>query len=177
MTLLLRSRLMAANLTSAVRSVVQSINRQQPVYEVQPMDDAIVEAFGPKRFATALLSFFAALTLALMSVGLYAVLAYSVTQRTQEIGLRIALGARPGTILRSVISQGLKLAATGLLAGLGITLVLTRVLTGLIYGVSATDPLTLAGVGAFLLFVAFAACIVPAIRAMKLDPIVAFRRE
>ena len=177
MNLVVRSSMGAAGLTAAVRGAMQSVDSQQPLYEVMTMDEAVANALGPRRLVIALLGFFAAASLTLVTVGLYAVLAYAVARRTQEIGLRMALGARPSAILGGVVAQGMSLASAGLAVGTAAALALTRALRDLIYGVSAADPLTFSAVIAILAAVALAACVVPSLRAMRLDPVVALRHE
>ena len=130
-----------------------------------------------RRFAMILLGAFAALALGLASVGIYGVVAYVVGQRTQEIGIRMALGARQQDVLRLVLWQGTRLALLGVAIGLGVALTLTHLITRLLYGVSATDPVTFAGVATVLTAIAVAACWIPARRAMRVDPVVALRYE
>jgi putative ABC transport system permease protein len=176
-TLLVRGKFSPESLTSAVRHAVGEVDSAQPVYSVMTMQKVVADAFGPKRLTTALLAFFAGLAVTLVIVGFYAVLAYSVAQRTQEIGLRMALGASPPSILRLILGQGIRLACVGLAAGLIASLVLTRVLNSMLYGISASDPFTLVCVISLLLLVTAAACWIPARRAMKVDPMVALRHE
>jgi putative ABC transport system permease protein len=176
-TLLVRADLDPASLTSAVRAAVTSVDRAEPVYDVMTMQEVVADAFGPKRLTTALLIFFAILAVTLIVVGFYAVLAYAVGQRTQEIGLRMALGASPQNILRLVLGQGMRLASAGLAVGLAASLALTQVLNSMLYGVSANDPLTLSAAIVLLLTVSAIACCIPARRAMRVDPVVALRHE
>jgi putative ABC transport system permease protein len=141
------------------------------------MDSLIGESLGPQRFATTLLAVFAGLAILLASVGLYGLMSYSVAQRTNEIGIRIALGAQRGEVLRMVLRQGTKLALAGIVAGVVVGLVLTRLMESLLYGVSAADPLSFAGAAVLLVLVALLACYIPARRAMRVDPMVALRYE
>jgi putative ABC transport system permease protein len=141
------------------------------------MDEVIAKSVAPRRFRMLLLGLFALLALLLAVIGIYGVIAYSSTQRTHEFGVRIALGADRQDILKLVVRQGFKLALLGVGIGVGGALLLTRVLSSLLYEVSAHDPLTFAGVAALLMLVALAASYIPARRAMKVDPIVALRYE
>jgi len=170
-----RSRTLAANLESSIREAVASIDRTQPVFGVATMDQVVWDAYGPKRITTALLGIFAGLALMLVVIGFYAVIAYGVTQRTREIGVRMALGASPRGILQMVLHEGARLVAWGIIAGIGCSLLLTRFLQGLLFGVSSADPVTLSLVSAVLFCVALGACWIPARRAMRTDPMVALR--
>ncbi|MCI0486739.1 MAG: FtsX-like permease family protein [Blastocatellia bacterium] len=166
-----------AGLTAAVRKEVQAIDPDQPIAAVRPMEEWIYESVADPRYRTILLGLFAALALLLSAIGLYGVMSYTVTQRTHEIGLRMALGAQPKDALRLVIAQGMKLALVGV--GLGIigAFALTRVMSSLLFGVSATDPLTFGVVALLLISVALLACYIPARRAAGVDPMVALRYE
>ena len=141
------------------------------------MDEVIAKSVAPRRFRMLLLGLFALLALLLAVIGVYGVMAYSSTQRTHEFGVRIALGADRQDILKLVVRQGFKLALLGVSIGVGGALLLTRVLSSLLYEVSAHDPLTFSAVAALLMLVALAASYIPARRAMKVDPIVALRYE
>jgi putative ABC transport system permease protein len=157
------------------RKAIQAIDRDVLVGEVVPLEDLVEGSLGQRRFTMLLLASFASLALLLAAVGLYGVISYSATQRTQEIGIRVALGASRGEVLGLIMRQGMKVAGIGLLIGLALTLVLTRVMKDLLVGVSATDPITLGVTAAVLLIVAAAACFVPARRATRVDPVVALR--
>ncbi len=165
------------NLAAAVRQAVWSVDRAQPVSHIRTMDDILSEEVVQRRIGMTLLVSFAALALLLASLGIYGVLSYAVTQRTQEIGIRMALGAGRQAVVRMVMADGLRLATAGMAIGLGVSLVLTRLMTGLLFGVSASDPYTLAGVTLLLTAVALVACYVPARRAAKVDPMIALRYE
>ncbi|MFY9528618.1 MAG: ABC transporter permease [Candidatus Acidiferrales bacterium] len=147
------------------------------VHDVKPMGDYVAEARAPMQFNLILIGIFGGIALALASVGLYGVTSYSVTQRTHEIGIRMALGAQSRDVLRLVVGQGLALAVVGIAFGMVGAFALRSVLSGLVYSVSARDPLTFAGVALLLAFVALAACYIPARRAMRVDPMVALRYE
>jgi putative ABC transport system permease protein len=141
------------------------------------MQGRLDEIYAPRRFNMLLFGVFALVALLLASVGIYGVLAYAVTQRTHEIGIRLALGAKTRDVLWLIVRQGLALTLIGVALGLGAALALTRVLQNLLYGVSATDPATFAGIALLLLGVACVASFIPARRATKVDPLVALRHE
>jgi putative ABC transport system permease protein len=177
MALVARARDNPLSLLSAVRSEVRKLDRDLPVYKIQTMDQALGATLERERFAMLLLSVFAAVALALAAVGLYGVMSYAVSQRTREIGIRMALGARRSDVLMMVIGQGIKLAGAGALIGLGGALALKRLIETLVFGVSATDPLTFTTIALLLALVALLACWIPARRATKVDPMIALRCE
>lgn len=162
---------------SALRIAVRDINPDQPTVHVRTMEDNISGSVSAPRFRATLLAIFAGTALLLAMVGLYGLMIYSITQRVREIGIRMALGADRGTVLRMVIGQGLKLALFGVLIGVAGSLALGWVLSGFLYGVRPTDPTTIIGVAALLMLVAVVASYLPARRAVRVDPIVALRHE
>jgi predicted permease len=164
-------------LFDAVRRVSAQMSSQQVVYSAQTMDSIVSVSVASQRFSMILLAVFAVLALLLASVGIYGVISYVVSQRAHEIGIRMALGARPRDISRLVLSQGGKLAGLGVAVGVAAALGLTRVIASQLYHVGAADPLTFVGVSVLLTLVALTACYVPARRAAKLDPVEALRQE
>jgi predicted permease len=165
------------SLTQALRQQVQSVDPNLPVFGERTMEDVAAASLAQRRFALQVVGGFGVLALLLAGIGIYGVVAYSVSQRTREIGIRLALGASNGAILRWVFTQGMRLTLFGLGAGLVGAFVLTRLLRGLLFGVETTDPLTYAGLALLLAAVALLACYVPARRATKVDPMVALRYE
>jgi putative ABC transport system permease protein len=166
-----------AAVLDSLRQASKQMDTQQVIFGAQTMEEIISGSLAARRFAMILLGVFASLALVLSSVGVYGVISYLVGQRTHEIGVRIALGARRSDVLRLILSHGAKLTLTGILFGLAASFGLTQLMAKMLYGVSPTDPLTFAGVTIVLSFVALAACYVPARRAMNVDPIVALRYE
>jgi putative ABC transport system permease protein len=164
-------------LANSVRDQVWAVDKDQPVENMMPMEAIVDEELAPRRMQADVLGAFGGLALLLASLGIYAVLSYAVAQRTQEIGVRMALGAQPAQVLRMVIGQGLGLTLLGVGIGLAGALALTRVLGSLLYGISSSDPATFAVIAVLLSAVALVACYVPARRAMRVDPMVALRYE
>jgi putative ABC transport system permease protein len=162
---------------TGVRSTILDVDKDLPVTRVRTMEQIRSMSMVSQRLHLLLFGLFAVLALVLATVGIYGVTAYSVTQRTREIGIRVALGAQRNEVMRLVVEHGVRLAALGVLLGLLGALALTRLMTSMIYGVSATDPVTFSAVGLFLAVVAVGACYVPARRAMRVDPMIALRYE
>jgi putative ABC transport system permease protein len=177
MVLAVRTTTDPASMTSTLRNAVLEIDKDQPVSNVQTMSQVVQTAIAPQKFAMWLLGLFAATALALAAVGIYGVMAYSVTQRTHEIGVRMALGAQRRDVLKLVVVHGMKLALIGVGCGLVGAFGVTRLMSSLLFGVTATDPLTYLGVSIVLAIVALLACYIPARRATKVDPMIALRYE
>jgi predicted permease len=161
----------------SLRNTNRQMSSQQVIYAVQTMESLISDSMAARRFAMIVLGVFATLALVLASVGIYGVIAYVVGQRTREIGIRMALGAQRKNVLYLILWQGARLALAGVCVGIAGALTLTRLMTKLLYGVSATDPITFAGLALILVAVAIAACWLPARKAMRVDPVVALRYE
>jgi len=177
MTILVRTANDPLALVSAARTELQQLDPELPMAAVATMDQLLADSLSRSRFTMLLLGIFAAVALVLASVGIYGLIAYSVTQRTQELGIRIALGAQRRDVLQLVLAQGTRLTFLGVAIGVFAALALSRLLATLLFGVSATDPLTFAGVAALLAVVALLACFIPARRATRVDPLVALRYE
>lgn len=165
------------SIAGAVRKEVQAIDPDQPVADVKTMEQWLDTAVAAPRYRTVLLGLFALLALVLASTGIYGVMSYSVAQRTHEIGVRMALGARQLDVLKLVVRQGMGLVLIGVALGLVGAIALTRLMSTLLFGVGAKDPVTFAFVATLLTIVAFVACYIPARRAAKVDPLVALRYE
>ncbi len=176
-TLVVRTDGDPAAMAATVRREVLALDKDQPVFDIKTMEQRVADTGAQKRLTMYLLSVMASVALVLAAVGIYGVIAYSVTQRTHEIGIRMALGAQRGDILKLVVRQGMLMAAVGVCIGLAASFYVTRVLAGLLFGVSATDPVTFAGVALLLAAVALVACLIPARRATKVDPMIALRYE
>ena len=166
-----------AAMTSTLRAQVAALDPELPVFGVETMDELLAQSLTQPQVNMLLLTGFAILALLLAAVGIYGVMSYVVSQRTQEIGVRMALGADRGTVLKMIVLHGLKLAGFGLLIGLGLALGLTRLMKGLLYATSPNDPFTFIGISLLLAAVAFLASYIPALRATKVDPMVALRYE
>jgi putative ABC transport system permease protein len=167
----------ASQLTPAARAEVKAFDPRQIIWRAQTLEQMLSTSVAPRKFNMMLLGIFAGVALVLAAVGLYGVMSYSVSWRTQEIGIRMALGAKRTDVLRMVVRQGMTMTLIGLALGLVGVIALSRVMVGLLYGVSPTDPLTFTGVSIVLLVVALLACLIPARRATRVDPIVALRSE
>jgi putative ABC transport system permease protein len=177
MAFVVRTKSNPAGAAPALLSAIRSVDKDEPVYGVRTMDEVMSRSLSARRWRMLLLSLFAFAALILACLGIYGVTAYSVTQRTHEIGIRMTLGAQKRDVLKMVVLQGVKLALVGVAVGLLAALVLMRLATSLLYGVEVTDPLTLVAVPATLVGVTLLACCIPAIRATRIDPMVALRYE
>jgi predicted permease len=177
MTVVVRTNGSPLAIVPSIRQVVGQMNSEQVMYNVQTMDTIISWSLGDRRFSMILLALFASLALILASVGLYGVISYTVVQRTREIGIRIALGARQHDVLGSVLGQGAKVVLLGVAIGIAASLALARLMSSMLYGVGSSDPLTFLGVAVLLMLVAMGACYIPARRAMHVDPVIALRHE
>jgi len=173
MNLVVRATNDPRSLARSIQQEVQSLDRDIPVYQIRTLEQYLSVAVAQPKFNALLLSLFAGLALLLTAIGLYGVVAFAVVQRSQEIGIRIALGAQTGDVLKMVLRQGLKLTTLGLAIGLAAAYALTRYMQSLLFGVKATDPSTFAAIALLLIAVALMACWIPAKRATKVDPMVA----
>jgi putative ABC transport system permease protein len=175
--IVVRTKLEPASAASAVEGAIHSVDRDEPVYNVRTMRDVEAASLSPQRLQIALIGLFAALALVLACMGIYGVMAYSVAQRTGEMGVRMALGAQTSNVLGLVLAEGLRLAVLGAAIGLAGSFFAARLLSGMLFGVTPSDPLTFAGVAIVLILVALLACYIPARRATRVDPLVALRYE
>jgi predicted permease len=177
MGIAIRSTLGESDLLPSIRAAVADVDKNVPVYEVKTMDSMVTDSESLRRFDLWLLGMFSGLALGLAAIGVYAVMAYSVSQRTKEIGIRIALGARSQQVLYLILSQGAKLALAGVAAGVLAALLLRRIMASLLYGLGATDPLIFSMGPLLIVLVILLACYLPAHRATRVDPMVALRYE
>jgi len=175
--LVVRTAVDPLSLATSVRNAVWAVDKDQTVANMDSMEHIVAGAVARQRFSMLLLAIFAAVALVLAAVGIYGVMSYSVAQQTREIGIRMALGAQRTDVLKMTIKQGLKLVGLGLIIGLGAAFVLTRVMATLLFGISATDPLTFITISFVLLLVAMLASYIPSVRAMRVDPMVALRYQ
>ena len=177
MTLVIRTSVEPQSLAAAAQETVRSLDRNLPVSGVATMEQVIADTLWQPRFNLQLIGIFAALAMTLAAIGLYGVMSYSVAQRTREVGLRMALGAQRGDVMKLVMGQGMKLALAGVASGLLASVALTRLMERLLFEVSATDFSTFALIAVLLTIVALLACWIPARRATKVDPMIALRCE
>jgi putative ABC transport system permease protein len=176
MGLVIRTAGDPAAFATTLRREVQALDKDQPIYNVRTMDDVVMNSLGTRRVSMQLFAVFGIAALLLAAIGIYGVMAYTVTQRTQEIGIRMALGAQRSDVLGLVVRQGMTLAAIGVVAGLAGAFSLTRVMAALLFNVRPDDPTTYLAISFLLIVVAFLACYLPARRAAKLDPVIALSR-
>jgi putative ABC transport system permease protein len=177
MNLVVRSAVDPSGLTASVRAAVAAIDKDQPIFAVHTMQQLVDDSISTRRLTLVLLGIFSALALLLAAIGIYGVMAYTVALRTQEIGIRMALGAQRRDVLRLVLGQGARIAFFGVAIGLAAAAALARLLSSLLFSVSASDPVTFAAVAVLLVAVALLACYIPARRALRVDPIIALRYE
>jgi putative ABC transport system permease protein len=176
-TLVARTNSDPQKMLAAIRNQLQQLDPRLPVSSAKLLTERMALPLLPVRVAASLLGSFGILALALAAIGIYGVMSYSVSRRTREIGVRIALGAQASDVLKLAIGQGMMLVLMGVVIGVSVALALTRLARSLLFGVSATDPLTYTGVAALMICVALLACYIPARRATKIDPMVALRNE
>ena len=177
MTFVVRATVAPSSMVSAVKNAIHDVDRNMPVRDIFTMDDMVSKSLSQPRFNMFLLGVFAGVAALLAAIGIYSVLSYSVRQRVPEIGIRLALGARLGDVLRMVVFEGMKPALLGVGIGMVAALALGRVVASLVYQVKPSDPITFAAVAILLGLIALVACLIPAYRASKVDPIVALRNE
>ena len=175
--LAIRSHTVPDSLIPAVRRAVREASPSDPIYDVRTMQERVAASIAPQRFTALVLATFAVFALLLATIGMYGVVAFSVEQRRREVGLRMALGARPGDVLRLVVRQGLTLASTGVALGVLGSLMIQRVISSMLYGTRASDPWTLLAAAALFVAITSLASYIPARKAARLDPMVALRYE
>jgi putative ABC transport system permease protein len=167
----------AATLQSAIRAAVAAVDREQPISFFATLETTVAQSLGAQRIVASLTTILAAMALALSAIGLYSVLAYVVSQRTAEIGIRMALGAQPGQVVSLVLRSGLRLVAAGLVLGLGAAMAAARLISTLLFEVRPIEPLIYAVVAALFTAIALLACLIPSWRASRIDPLVALRAD
>ena len=177
MALVMRTAGEPTALGATVRAAIAEVDPMQPIYDLQTVESVVSTSLGQRRFTLTLMLVFGLVALLLAAVGIYGVMAYTVAQRTQELGIRVALGATPGGVLTMVLRDGMTLVAIGLAVGVGAALALSRLVSSLLYGVGAVDAITYVVIAGALTLVALVAIVVPARRAMKVDPMVALRSD
>jgi putative ABC transport system permease protein len=177
MVLHVRTRVDPSNVAGAIRNEVQSLEKNLPLGNPETMSERVSASLYAARMGAILLAVFGALALLLASIGLYGVMSFAVARRTRELGIRVALGARPGDVFRLVLRQGMTLVIAGLVLGVGVAVAVTRLLASFLYGVSTTDAFTFTAIPLLLTVVALLACYLPARRATKVEPLVALRYE
>jgi putative ABC transport system permease protein len=177
MSVVMKTTLTPETLIAAARQQVLALDPEQPIYDITTLAEMRANSIAPQRLSLTLLGIFAAVALALAAVGLYGVMSYGVSQRTREIGIRMALGAQAGDVRKMIVRQGLALVLLGVSTGLAGALALTRAMTSLLFEVDATDPVTFVSIPLLLMPVALFACWIPARRATKVDPLIALRHE
>jgi putative ABC transport system permease protein len=176
-SLVARTTMPAASAANSVRRAIWSVDKDQPLWSVRPVDDLVEASHGPTRFLASLLALFSAAALVLAAVGIYGVMSYAVTERTHEIGIRMALGASADRVMREIVRHGLMLTIVAVLAGVAGAIALGRLTRGVLFGIGPGDPVTLAAAGGLLGLVSIAACYMPARRAAHVDPVVALSEE
>jgi putative ABC transport system permease protein len=177
MVLLVKSSLEPAALVSAIRAAVAAVDKEQPIFSIATMQEVVNASVSSRRITLILLTLFSGLALVLAGIGIYGVVSYSVAQREKEIGIRVALGAQRSDVMRLVLAQGGRMALAGIAVGSVASLALTRLMTNLLYAVSAADPATFAAVAGVLASIAMVACYIPARRTLRVDPLIALRHE
>jgi len=175
--LIIRTKGDSSTIAAAVRAAVWNVDKDQPVSNVRTMNQVLSDTVSQEKFQTLLLTLFGGLAVLLACIGLYGLISYAVTNRTNEIGLRLALGARHADVLTLILKQGLVITLVGIVIGLSAAFAVTRILAGMLFEISPTDPVTFFGSAALLFVVAVVACYLPARRATKVDPLVALRYE